>query len=161
MFRLTEDMQRTVRVQQLGFHATVCADGTPNLSPKGTTDVWDDTHLYFADICSPQTVENIRRGSLVEVNVVDPFLRKGYRFKGPATVHDAGSAVFDEGLQRLRAKGSKLLDRVKAIVVIEVQQAGEIVSPIYDDGTISEAEVRAIHEARFVNLLTASRVLSR
>jgi uncharacterized protein len=70
---LTDDMKRVVREQRLGFHATVCDDGTPNLSPKGTTAVWDDDHLFFAHIHSAQTVENIRRGSLVEINVVDPF----------------------------------------------------------------------------------------
>ena len=35
--KLTDDMQRVVLEQRLGFHATVCPDGTPNLSPKGTT----------------------------------------------------------------------------------------------------------------------------
>lgn len=149
---LTEDMKRVVGEQRLGFHATVCADGTPNLSPKGTTDVWDDDHLFFADICSPQTVENIRRGSLVEVNVVDPFVRKGYRFKGPAVVHGPGSDVFTDGVARLRVGGSKLLDRVNAIVVIEVQQARAIVSPAYDDGTLTEADILAIHRARFAHL---------
>jgi predicted pyridoxine 5'-phosphate oxidase superfamily flavin-nucleotide-binding protein len=79
---LTEDMKRLVREQGLGFYATVCEDGSPNLSPKGTTRVWDDDHLFFADIRSPQTVANISRGSLVEINVIDPFVRKGYRFKG-------------------------------------------------------------------------------
>jgi len=39
---LTEDMKRVVREQRLGYIATVCPDGTPNLSPKGTTAVWDD-----------------------------------------------------------------------------------------------------------------------
>ena len=34
---LTEDMKRLVREQGLGFYATVCEDGSPNLSPKGTT----------------------------------------------------------------------------------------------------------------------------
>ena len=149
---LTDDMQRVVREQRLGFHATVCADGTPNLSPKATTDVWDDDHLYFADICSPQTVENIRRGSVVEVNVVDPFVRKGYRFKGPAVIHEPGSDTFPEGLERLRAAGSRLVDRVQAIVLIEVQQARPLVSPAYDDGTLTEADVRAIHWARFARL---------
>ena len=73
---LTEDMKRLVREQGLGFYATVCEDGSPNLSPKGTTRVWDDDHLFFADIRSPQTVANIRRGSLVEINVVEePGLR--------------------------------------------------------------------------------------
>ncbi len=149
---LTDDMQRVVREQRLGFHATVCADGTPNLSPKATTDVWDDDHLYFADICSPQTVENIRRGSVVEVNVVDPFVRKGYRFKGPAVIHEPGSDTFAEGLERLRAAGSRLVVRVQSIVLIEVQQARPLVSPAYDDGTLTEADVRAIHWARFARL---------
>ena len=153
---LTEDMQRVVREQRLGFHATVCADGSPNLSPKGTTDVWDDDHLFFADICSPQTVENIRRGSLVEVNVVDPFVRKGYRFKGPAVVHGPGSDGYAEGIERLRATGSKLVHRVNAIVVIEVQRAAAVVSPAYDDGTLTEADVRAIHQARFALLQEAA-----
>lgn len=47
---LTEDMQRVIREQRLGYVASVCPDGTPNLSPKGTTTVWDDEHLVFADI---------------------------------------------------------------------------------------------------------------
>jgi uncharacterized protein len=87
---LTEDMKRLVREQGLGFYATVCEDGSPNLSPKGTTRVWDDDHLFFADIRSPQTVANISRGSLVGINVIDPFVRKGYRFKGPAVIHPPG-----------------------------------------------------------------------
>jgi predicted pyridoxine 5'-phosphate oxidase superfamily flavin-nucleotide-binding protein len=149
---LTDDMQRVVREQRLGFHATVSADGTPNLSPKGTTDVWDDDHLYFADVCSPQTVENIRRGSVVEVNVVDPFVRKGYRFKGPAAVHEPGTAEYVEGIERLRAAGSTLTHRVGAIVVIEVREARAVVSPAYDDGALTEADVRAIHRARFARL---------
>jgi hypothetical protein len=33
MAMLTEDMKRVVREQRLGFYATVCEDGSPNLSP--------------------------------------------------------------------------------------------------------------------------------
>jgi hypothetical protein len=95
---LTDDMKRFVREVRLGFHATVSEDGSPNLSPKGTTAVWDDDHLFFAEIRSPQTVANVRRGSLVEVNVVDPFVRKGYRFKGPAVVHERGTDEFAAGM---------------------------------------------------------------
>ncbi len=153
---LTEDMQRVVREQKLGFHATVDPDGTPNLSPKGTTDVWDDDHLWFADICSPRTVANIRRGSWIEVNVVDPFVRKGYRFKGPATVHDPGSATFLDGVARQRAAGSALVDRIASVVLIEVRHAAPLVSPAYDDGTLGEADVRALHVARFARLNDAA-----
>src|ERR1041384_5675832 len=92
---LTEDMQRVVREQRLGFVATVCPDGTPNLSPKGTTAVWDHDHLVFADIRSPRTIANLKQNPAIEVNIVDWFTRKGYRFKGIATVIESG-ALFDE-----------------------------------------------------------------
>src|SRR5437764_2190342 len=94
---LTEDMKRLVREQRLGFIATVCADGTPNLSPKGTTKVWDDDHLVFADICSPGTIENLRINASIEINVVDPMVRKGYRFKGTAGVLASGD-VFENAM---------------------------------------------------------------
>lgn len=150
---LTEDMKRVVRDQRLGFYATVCEDGSPNLSPKGTTRVWDDDHLFFADICSPQTVANIRRGSLVEVNVVDPFVRKGYRFKGPAVIHEPGTDGFSKALERLRDEGvTTPINRVKAIVVIEVRQARALVSPAYDDGTTTEADMLRVFQARFARL---------
>jgi len=78
---LTEDMKREVNEQRLGFVATVCPDGTPNLSPKGTTAIWDDDHIVFADIRSPATVSNLRRNPSTEINVVDPMVRKGYRLR--------------------------------------------------------------------------------
>ena len=56
---LTDDMKRVVRQQRMGFMATVCPDGSPNLSPKGTATVWDDDHLVFADLGSPVTIENL------------------------------------------------------------------------------------------------------
>jgi len=34
MTTLTPDMKRIVAEQKLGFVATVCPDGTPNVSPK-------------------------------------------------------------------------------------------------------------------------------
>jgi uncharacterized protein len=152
MAALTQDMQRVVREQRLGFWATVGEDGSPNLSPKGTTNVWDDDHLYFCNICSPQTVANVRRGSLVEVNVVDPFVRKGYRFKGTAVLLERGSAEFAEGLQRAVDNGLGLADRVDAIVVLEVREAHPLISPAYDDGTTTEEELVAANQARFAAL---------
>src|SRR4051812_32098381 len=126
---LTDDMKRLVREQRLGFYATVGEDGSPDLSPKGTTFVLDDDHLFFADVRSRRTVENIRRGSLVEVNVVDPLARTGYRFKGPAAIHEPGSSRFAEGVERLRETGSPLADRVRAIVVVEVREARALGPP--------------------------------
>ena len=99
---LTEDMQRVVREQRLGFHATVGADGTPNLSPKGTTDVWDDDHLWFADICSPQTVANMRRGRASR-STSSTLRAQGLPVQGPGRRPRPRHGTFDEGVERLRA----------------------------------------------------------
>lgn len=150
---LTDDMKRVVREVGLGFHATVNDDGSPNLSPKGTTAVWDDDHLFFADIRSPQTAANVRRGSQVEVNVVDQFSRKGYRFKGPAVVHEKGSDGFAEGIRLMRGEGlTTPEDRVRSIVVIQVDEASPLISPAYDDGTRSEAEITRAWWERFARV---------
>ena len=84
--KFTADVRRGVAEQRLAFVATVCEDGTPNVSPKGTIAIWDDHHLVFADIRSPGTVANISRNPAVELNIVDPFSRKGFRFKGTAEI---------------------------------------------------------------------------
>jgi hypothetical protein len=60
--KLTGDMKRVVTEQRLAFVATVCPDGTPNLSPKGTIAVWDDAHLVFADIRSGTRSATMRAG---------------------------------------------------------------------------------------------------
>ena len=126
---LTDDMKRVVREQRLGYIATVCPDGTPNLSPKGTTSVWDDDHLVFADIRSPQSVRNIEHNPSVEVNVVDPLVRKGYRFKGWGVVHRSDE-VFQRGCQMYRDRGLTL--EIGAVVLIRIEHALPFTSPAYD-----------------------------
>ena len=136
---LTDDMKRVVTEQRLGFIATVCQDGTPNLSPKGTTAVWDDDHLVFADIRSPGTVANLQQNPALEINVVDPIARKGYRFKGTAEVLSEG-ALFEKMLALYRRRG---VERpVRALVLMRVERALPLISPAYDPG-LTEAEVRA------------------
>jgi predicted pyridoxine 5'-phosphate oxidase superfamily flavin-nucleotide-binding protein len=138
---LTPDMQRVVLEQRLGFVATVSPEGAPNLSPKGTTTVFDDEHLVFADVASPTTVANLRVNPQIEINVVDPIVRKGYRFKGVATVHAPGDDMYERGLAVLRARGSTTArERINTIVVIEVTSAAALISPAYDDGT-AESEI--------------------
>lgn len=74
MGMITEEMQSFVNEQRLGFIATGCPIRTPNLSPKGTTLVWDADHLVFADICSPTTIEN--RSFLTELASMSPDVPK-------------------------------------------------------------------------------------
>lgn len=149
MATLTEEMKRVVREQRLGYVATVCPDGTPNLSPKGTTTVLDDDHLVFADLRSPRTVANLKQNPSIEINVVDWFTRKGYRFKGTATVIESG-ARFDE-LVSFYADQQGMLDaprRIQAVVVVKVQRALPLVSPAYERD-VTEDEVRTQWEEHY------------
>jgi len=86
----TNEIKNLIEQQKLGYVATVSPDNTPNLSPKGTISVWDDEHLVFADIKSPKTMANLEKNSSVEINVVDPIARKGYRFKGIGKILSSG-----------------------------------------------------------------------
>jgi len=139
---LTPEIQQFVREQRLGFVATVGADGRPNLSPKGTTTVWDDEHLMFADIASPQTVENLAANPHVEINVVDPIVRKGWRFRGAGTVHRDGSEM-ERGLAILAAAGSTTpRERIASIVVVTVHEAEPLLSPAYDAGLTEDRLAR-------------------
>src|SRR5215510_1375655 len=143
---LTADMKRVVEEQRLGFFATVCPDGTPNLSPKGTTAVWDDDHLVFANIRSPGTLANLRLNASVEINVVDPFLRKGYRFKGIGTVLESGTQ-YDKAIAFYQDRGS-MVSAFREIVLVRVERVQAIDSPAYDYG-LTEDEVRARWERYF------------
>ena len=135
---LTEDMKRVLNEQRLGFIASVCSDGTPNLSPKGTTAVWDDEHIIFADICSPGTIANVQQRPVVEINVVDPVARKGYRFKGRATVYKDGP-IFEQALAFYRQRGTT--SPIQHIVLVKVERALPLISPAYDQGK-TEEEIR-------------------
>ena len=140
---LTADMKRVVGEQRLGFVATVCPDGTPNLSPKGTTAVWDDDHLVFANIRSPGTLANLRQNANVEINVVDPFVRKGYRFKGVASILDSGP-LYDNVVAFYKQRG--VASVIREVVLVRVRSAKPIDSPAYDLGA-TEDEVRAKWES--------------
>jgi|RhiMetdeSRZDD1v2_1073273.scaffolds.fasta_scaffold52115_7 pyridoxamine 5'-phosphate oxidase-like protein len=57
---LTQDMRDILASAMLAFVATVRRDGSPSLSPKASTIPYDDDHLLFVDIVSPQTIANLR-----------------------------------------------------------------------------------------------------
>ena len=140
-------MQELVLAQRLGFHATVRSDATPSLSPKGTTTVWDEDNLLFADIASPGTIANLRVNPTIEINVVDPVVRKGWRFAGRAQLHEHGP-VYERALELLRERGyCTTPERVRTIVLVRVATAEPLVSPAYDNGA-TEAAVREAHLAR-------------
>ena len=139
MVVITEEIKNFVNFQKLGYVATVSSDNTPNLSPKGTIMILNESHLAFADIQSPKTVENIRYNPSIEINVVDPFSRRGYRFKGIAEIITSGDK-FDEIISYYKTSGVK--SSIKSIISVKIEKLSEVFSPLYDLGH-TEAELKA------------------
>jgi hypothetical protein len=129
---LTPDMHDVIGRAMLSFVATVNEDGTPNLSPKASLCASNDA-LFFADIASPRTIENLRRNPAISINVVDVFSRRGYRFNGLARLlTDA-----DPDRKRVaewvwRTNGSEY--PVHHVVRIDVHEASALLSPAYRFG---------------------------
>ncbi len=132
---LTNEIKSLIEQQKLGYVATVSPDNTPNLSPKGTISVWDDEHLVFADIKSPKTMANLEKNPSMEINVVDPITRKGYRFKGIGTILSSGQE-YDKIISYYSNIGIK--SKIGRVVLIKVSSVNNVTSPLYDLGYTEE-----------------------
>ena len=138
MKQISENVKKFLSVQKLGYVATVSENGIPNLSPKGTIIAWDENTLAFADIRSPNTIKNLEKNANLEINVVDPLLRKGFRFKGQGIIIKNGE-TYEAILSRYRENGIK--SPIGAIVLVGLSEILEVTSPLYDLG-ISEEEMK-------------------
>jgi uncharacterized protein len=144
MALINDDMRSIIASCGLGYAATVTPDGAPNLSPKGSLAVWDEEHLYFADIASPQTIENLRHNPGIEVNAVDIVKRRGYRFRGTGEVVSEGP-VFDKAAQVLHdAHGPQY--PCNHAVLIHVDEVRPLLSPAYmfNETPVAEDDLAAI-----------------
>lgn len=145
---ITKEIKDFLNLQKLGYVATVSSDGKPNISPKGTIIGWSSETLAFADIRSPDTVKNLIGNPNVEINVIDPLLRKGYLFQGIARLIKCGD-LYREILNHYRRNGIKSL--INSIVLVEVSYVSEVISPLYDLG-ISEEEIKLKWQSYFSTL---------
>ncbi len=148
MTMITQEIKDFLNLQKLGYVATVSSEGKPNISPKGTIIGWTSTTLVFADIRSPDTMRNLQSNPHVEINVIDPLLRKGYLFKGQARIIK-DNALFEEILNHYRNKGVK--SPINSIVLTDVSSVSEVTSPLYDMG-ISKQEIKSKWKKHFENL---------
>ena len=145
---ITNEMKELIEKQKLGYVATVSPDNTPNLSPKGTLSVWNDEHLIFADIKSPKTISNLEENPSVEINVVDPISRKGFRFKGVATILSSGTE-YDKIISHYMDKGIK--SKINKVVQIKVTVVNQITSPLYDLG-YSEEDIKKRWKQHYLSI---------
>ena len=140
MTHIDDDMRSIVESARLSFVATVCPDGSPNLSPKGSVRVYDDEHLAFMDIASPNTIENLRHDPRIEINSIDVFRRRGYRFKGTAEFREPGDPVYTwlrDWLVDVNGPGYP----ANRLVLVHVERVLPVLSPAYTFGNAEEADL--------------------
>jgi len=145
---ISPDVRDFLHNQKLGYVATVSVDNLPNLSPKGTIFGLDDHTLVFADIRSPDTMKNIKHNPSVEINVIDPLLRKGYLFRGEAKILKEGKQ-YDDILNHYRLSGVK--SPIKGIVLVDITSMDDVISPLYDLG-LTENEIKSRWQKHFQQL---------
>jgi hypothetical protein len=106
--------------------------------------------IGFGDIRSPGTLSNLKSNPAIEVNFVDPFIRKGYRFAGRATTVERDALGFEDLLSQF-AECSIAVARLRRLVKIAIFKALPLTSPAYDRG-VTEVDLRRIFTARFRTL---------
>ena len=137
-----------MNLHKLGYVATVSSDGKPNISPKGTIIAWTSSVLAFVDIRSPDTMNNLQNNPNVEINVIDPILRKGYLFQGTARIL-TNDELFEEISTFYVTTGMK--SSINSIVLVDISSVSEVTSPLYDIG-ISEQEIKSKWKKYFESL---------
>lgn len=145
---ISQKIKDFLNLHKLGYVATVSSDGKPNISPKGTIIAWTSSVLAFVDIRSPDTMNNLQNNPNVEINVIDPILRKGYLFQGTARIL-TNDELFEEISTFYVTTGMK--SSINSIVLVDISSVSEVTSPLYDIG-ISEQEIKSKWKKYFESL---------
>lgn len=126
---------------RLGFVATADADGTPNLSPKGTFVVHDNKTIGFAEIRSPDTLRNIALRPQVEISFVNILTRRSVLIGGTARNVVRDSDEFAGLFPAYEELWPDLARSIGSIVVVDVTACRPTCSPAYDNGA-TESDLR-------------------
>jgi predicted pyridoxine 5'-phosphate oxidase superfamily flavin-nucleotide-binding protein len=124
MAKLPQNVQDLMRRGHDVWVATSAKDGTPNIAIKGSGALLDEEHLFFADIFSKKTRDNLVENKRVAVAIYDADEDVAVQVKGDATFVDEGP-LFDkvsetvEGLQRG-------LPPVKSVIQIAVESVWDL-----------------------------------
>jgi predicted pyridoxine 5'-phosphate oxidase superfamily flavin-nucleotide-binding protein len=97
--------------------ATAGRDGWPNVGPKGSVVVVDDSTLAFGEVTCRQTYKNLQENPKVAIAVIDYEKRAGYRIVGPAELQTEGP-LYEKFAQRF---AEMKLPRPAAAVLVKVE----------------------------------------
>ena len=143
---LNPEMIEIIRNNSAGMVATVNADGSPAVSPKGTFITVDQALIAFGNIRSPGTVANLHRNPRIEICFLDVLSRKAVRVAGTAEIVPKEAAQ-QRIVDRFADTWSEYLPFIKDIVVVSVRSAKLVLSPAYDLG-YSEEDLRSTYRHR-------------
>jgi len=127
MIKMTDDMKerigKALRERKTCVWATSSKTGSPDISFRGSTFVWDDEHLAFWDRSRGLSTKNIEENPDVCMIYFDATDRVGWRFYGHATIFNEGEmrqkimerTIKDELDKDPQRKGYGVLIRVDKI----------------------------------------------
>lgn len=81
--KLTEEMKELIKTE-LAYIATADNEGNPNVGPKRTMRVLDDTHLIYCENTDGRHHANIKANGKISIAFVKRERNYGFRFEGTA-----------------------------------------------------------------------------
>lgn len=102
MAQIPENVKELLRGGHNVWVATVGEDGWPNVAIKGSGALLDDEHIYFADIFSKKTRDNLLFNSRVAVGIFSADKKVAVQLKGVAGMIQTGE-LFDKVTKQMEA----------------------------------------------------------
>ncbi len=124
MAQLPDNVKEALTGGQNVWVATIGEDGWPNVAIKGSGALLDDEHIFFADLFSKKTRDNLLYNSRVAVGIFDPEKRIAVQIKGVADMIQSGD-LFERVKQQIADLQRDLPDP-KYVVRIEVQSVWDM-----------------------------------
>jgi predicted pyridoxine 5'-phosphate oxidase superfamily flavin-nucleotide-binding protein len=90
MAKIPENVSELLKKGHNVWVATIGEDGWPNVAIKGSGALLDDEHVFFADLFSKKTRENLLYNSRVAVGIFDGESHVAVQLKGVADMIQTG-----------------------------------------------------------------------
>lgn len=122
--KIPENVKEVLSKGHTVWVATIGEDGWPNVAAKGSGGLIDDDHIYFADLFSRKTRENLRHSPKVAVGIHSADPKLAVQVKGLARLVDSGE-LFDKVQARISALNMPL-PPIQYVVEIEVESVWDM-----------------------------------
>ena len=131
MAKITDEIKEVAGKTKGWALATVSKDGMPNVVPIAFAKVHSENEIVLMNNFMKKTEENLKTNpDKVAVSIWDMDSKKGYQFKGEASIETSGK-IYDEGVQMVKSMMPQL--NTKSAIVVKVKSIYET-SPGPDAG---------------------------